>query len=77
MDKIAKIRSVLLAKHSQLPNYVEVEAAPNITTLSRFCNLSQQGVRYIYQSIPRGATVGSRGLHQTKDVNWIKFQQTF
>ena len=44
IDKIAKIRSVLLEKCSHLPNYVEVEAAPN-RTLPRFCNLSQQEVR--------------------------------
>ena len=52
IDKIAKIRSVLLEKHSHLPNYVEVEAAPNITTLSRFCNLSQQEVRKMILATP-------------------------
>ena len=42
IDKIAKIRLVLLEKTSYLPNYAEVEAAPDIKPLSRFHNLSVQ-----------------------------------
>ena len=52
IDKITKIRSVLLEKHSHLPSYVKVEATPNITTLSRFCNLSQQEVRKMILATP-------------------------
>ena len=52
IDKIFKIRLVFLEKCSHLPNYVEVEAAPNITTLSRFCSLSQQEVRKMILATP-------------------------
>ena len=52
IDKITKIRSVLLEKCSHLPNYAEFEAAPNITPLSRFCNLSQQEVRKMILATP-------------------------
>ena len=52
IDKMAKIRSVLLEKHSHLPNYAEVEAAPNIKPLSRFCNLSLQEVRKMILATP-------------------------
>ena len=52
IDKIAKIRLILLEICSQLPKYIEVEAAPSTTTLSRFCNLSQQEVRKMILATP-------------------------